>query len=111
MPRSPQDLISGSMDLLVLRSLDAGERHGFAVSQWVHERTEGVLRAPDGALYKALHRLEGKGWIAARWGRSENRRKAKFYRITTAGRDALRHEREVWETFSSAIGRALEAEG
>ena len=98
------------MDLLVLRSLAAGERHGFSVSQWVHEQTEGVLRAPDGALYKALHRLEERGWISSRWGRSANQRKAKFYAITDLGRSALEDEQDVWRSFSAAIERALGAE-
>lgn len=97
------------MDLLVLQSLAHEERHGFAVSQWVHDRTRGVLRTPDGALYKALHRLEERGWATSRWGRSEKRRKAKYYRITDAGRDALAREREVWATFSAALDHALES--
>ncbi len=107
MPRTPQELLPGSLDLLVLQSLSTQERHGFDVSQWVHERTRGVLRTPDGALYKALHRLEDRGWVRSRWGRSANRRKAKYYRITTSGRTALEAEREVWATFSTAIDRAL----
>ena len=109
MPRSPQDLIFGSMDLLVLQSLAHEERHGFDVSQWVHERSRGVLRAPDGALYKALHRLEERGWVTSRWGRSEKRRKAKYYRITDLGRAALADERQVWQAFSEAVDHALES--
>ena len=107
MTRSPQDLLPGSLDVLVLASLVAGERHGFAISQWVHDRTGGVLRTPDAALYKALHRLEDRGWLASRWGRSENRRKAKYYGLTARGRVALEREKAVWVAFSGAIDEAL----
>ena len=69
-----------------------------------------MLRTPDGALYKALHRLEDRGWVVSRWGRSANRRKAKFYRITERGRKALKSERAVWAAFSTAVDRALGAE-
>ena len=110
MTRSPQDLLPGSLDLLVLRSLADGERHGFDVSQWVHERTRGVLRTPDAALYKALHRLEERRWVQARWGRSENRRKAKYYTLTERGRSALEEEKAVWSAFSTAMERALGAD-
>jgi len=108
MTRSPQDLLPGSLDLLVLQSLHGEERHGFDVSQWVHDRTEGVLRTPDAALYKALHRLEERGWLEARWGRSGDRRKCKCYRRTDRGRAALEAERAVWNAFSAAIEQALE---
>lgn len=110
MTRTPQDLLQGSLDLLILRSLEGEERHGFDVSQWVHDRTRGVLRTPDAALYKALHRLEDRGWIRARWGRSENRRKAKFYSLTDRGRSALEEEKALWSAFSAAIERALGAD-
>ena len=106
--RSPQDLLPGSLDMLVLRSLADGERHGFDVSRWVRERTRDVLHTPDAALYKALHRLEGRGLLASRWGRSENRRKAKYYRLTTQGATALQEERAAWEAFVSAVNRAME---
>lgn len=111
MTRSPQDLLSGSLDLLVLQSLATEERHGFDVSQWVHEGTQGVLRTPDAALYKALHRLEERGWLASRWGRSENKRRCKFYRLTERGRAALQTERDVWSAFSTAIEQALGSQG
>lgn len=109
MPKTPQELLPGSLDMLVLHCLTGAERHGFDVSQWVHDRTEGVLRTPDGALYKALHRLEDRGWVVSRWGRSANRRKAKYYRITATGRAALAAERDVWAAFSRAVDRALAA--
>ena len=110
MTRSPQDHLSGSLDMLILQSLSLEERHGFDVAQWVHERTRGVLRTPDGALYKALHRLEERGLLSARWGRSDSGRKAKYYRLTSRGLAVLEDERETWAAFSKAITRALAAE-
>ncbi len=107
MTRSPQDLLPGSLDALVLESLAAGERHGFDVSRWVRERTDGVLEIPDAALYKALHRMQERGWLTARWGRSENKRKAKFYAMTAAGRAALAEEKEAWTAFATAVTQAL----
>ena len=108
MTRSPQDFLSGSLDMLVLRSLAAGEKHGFGVSEWIRHQTQGVLETPDAALYKALHRLEDRGWVASRWGRSENQRKAKFYTLTPPGETALEEERAAWSAFSVAIQNALE---
>ena len=110
MTRSPQDLLPGSLDLLVLQSMVTEERHGFAVSQWVRETTGGVLETPDAALYKALHRLEDRGLLSSRWGRSENRRKAKYYRLTSKGRDTLAQERTTWSLFAGAMERALGSE-
>ena len=110
MTRSAQDLLPGSVDMLVLHCLNLKERHGFDVSQWVREHTEGVLTTPDGALYKALHRLEERRCLSSRWGRSVNGRKAKYYRITELGRAALRDEREAWSAFAAAVAQALAAE-
>jgi len=107
-PREPQDLLPGSLDALILQSLSREERHGYAVSRWVRERTGGVLEIEDAALYKALHRLEGRGWIRSRWGRSENKRRAKFYELTPEGEKALRAEKETWRTFARVVDRALE---
>ena len=107
MTRTPQDLLPGSLDALVLESFTTGELHGFDVSRWVRERTGGVLDVPDAALYKALHRLQERGWLRARWGLSENRRKAKFYSLTEAGRRGLADEKAAWSTFAAAVHRAL----
>ena len=93
--------------MLILRCLENGEAHGFHISGWVRERTRGVLETPDAALYKALHRMEDRGWLDARWGRSEKRRKAKFYRLTPKGRVALEEERSAWSRFVAAIEHAM----
>jgi len=106
-PRTPQDLLPGSLDALVLQSLTAGPRHGYGVSRSVRERTDGVLEIEDAALYKALHRLEDRGWIGSEWGRSENRRRAKFYELAPEGEAALSREKETWRTFARAVHRAL----
>jgi transcriptional regulator len=107
--RTPQDLLPGSLDLLILRSLRGESRHGYAVSRWVRERTEGVLEIEDAALYKALHRMEDKGWIEAEWGRSESKRRAKFYSLTREGESALERETRTWEAYSRAVRRVLGA--
>lgn len=110
MTRTPQDHLAGSLDMLILQSLSLEERHGFDVAQWVHERTRGVLRTPDGALYKALHRLEERGLLKARWGRSASGRKAKYYRLTSRGVAVLENEKEAWASFTMAVTRALQGE-
>ena len=95
--------------MLVLCSLSEGEKHGFHVSRWVRESTQQVLHTPDAALYKALHRLEDRRLLAARWGRSENGRKAKYYRLTERGKAALVEERAAWEAFVAAVNDAIGA--
>ncbi len=108
MTKSPQDLLSGSLDALVLKSLQGEPRHGYAISRWVRERTEGVLTIEDTALYKALHRQADRGWVRAEWGVSERGRRAKYYELTSEGRRALEVEADVWQTFARAVGRVLE---
>lgn len=95
--------------MLVLKSLEVGERHGYAVSRWVRERTDGVLAIEDAALYKALHRMEERGWIEARWGRAESGHRAKFYRLTPEGVEALTGEARTWEAFARAVRRVMGA--
>ena len=107
MTKTPQDLLPGSLDALVLQSLVGGARHGYAVSRWVRERTDGILEVEDAALYTALHRLEDRGWVSSSWGRSENRRRAKFYELTAEGTRALDREKATWSTFAAAVHRAL----
>lgn len=109
MTKSPQDLLSGSLDALVLKSLQGEPRHGYAISRWVRARTEGVLTIEDTALYKALHRLADRGWVRAEWGVSERGRRAKYYELTVEGRRALDVEMDVWRTFARAVGRVLES--
>ena len=101
-------LLQGTVDLLILRALQPGAAHGYAVSRWVRERTEGVLAIEDAALYQALHRLEGRGWIEAEWGLSDNNRKAKYYRLTAAGRRQVRAEVSLWKRYAEAVFKVIE---
>jgi transcriptional regulator len=108
MSHSTLGLLQGTVDLLILRALQAGPAHGYAVSRWVRERTDGVLAIEDAALYQALHRLEGRGWIDAEWGLSENNRRARFYRLTPAGRQQLRAEVSTWKRYAAAVFKVIE---
>ena len=110
MPSSPVELLQGTLDVLVLKTLSWGPRHGYAVARWIEQVTDDVLRVEEGSLYPALHRLEKRGWIAAEWGLSENNRRAKYYRLTTAGRAQLRAELSAWAAFAGAMGKALAAD-
>ncbi len=101
-------LLQGTVDLLILRALQPGAAHGYAVSRWVRERTEGVLGIEDAALYQALHRLEGRGWIEAEWGLSDNNRKAKYYRLTPIGRRQVRTEISLWKRYAEAVFKVIE---
>jgi len=105
------DLKQGTLDVLVLKSLSWEPRHGYAISNWIQERTHSVLNVEEGALYPALHRLERKGWIESDWGRSENNRKAKYYQLTKRGRSALDEEASEWGRYVEAVARVLSAEG
>jgi transcriptional regulator len=107
----PNDLLHGTLDVLVLKTLSWGPMHGYAVGTWIENRTRGELAIVDAALYKALHRLEQNGSISAEWGLSENNRKAKYYALTARGRAALRAEAATWRRYAAAVGRVLEATG
>ncbi len=109
MPRHPSELLYGTLDVLVLKTLTWGPRHGYAVAKWIEERTAGELEIVDAALYKALHRLERSGAVRAEWGLSENNRRAKYYSLTPRGRQVLRAEAETFRRFSAAAARVLEA--
>jgi PadR family transcriptional regulator, regulatory protein PadR len=102
------DLLGGTLDMLILRTLQMGPAHGFAIAQSVAQRSDDVLLVEEGSLYPALHRLEKRGWIAARWGLSENKRRAKFYRITAGGRKQLVAEATRWAQLATAIARVME---
>lgn len=104
------DLIQGTLNILILRTLAWGPANGYAIAQWVRELTGGGIELEEGALYPALHRMEHRGWVAAEWGVSRNGRRAKFYRLTTAGRRALRERTEGWERLVAAVGKVLYAE-
>ena len=104
---SDANLLRSTLDLLVLKSLTWGPRHGYGVAEWVHLSTGGHLLLEEGTLYPALHRLEAKGWIEPEWGVSENNRRAKFYTLAVKGRSTLRAERSTWERYVTACARAL----
>src|SRR5580700_1649249 len=101
------DLLQGTLDLLILRTLQAGKMHGWAISERIQQISQEVLQVNQGSLYPALHRLEHQGWIAAEWGVSELGRRARFYRLTAGGRKQLELESENWERLAAAIGRGL----
>lgn len=98
------ELIYGTLDMLILKTLESGPLHGYAVAEWIHGRSHDVLQVDEGALYPALHRLELRGLLIAEWGASENNRRAKFYRLTPAGRRHLQSERERWMRLAAAVG-------
>jgi PadR family transcriptional regulator, regulatory protein PadR len=102
------DLLQGTLDLLILRTLGAGPMHGWAISERIQQISQDVLRVNQGSLYPALHRLEHRGWIKPEWGISELGRRARFYRLTAAGRKQLEREAGDWARLAQAIGRVLE---
>ena len=101
------DLLQGTLDLLILRTLAAERRHGWAISERIQELSRDVLRVNQGSLYPALHRLEEQGWIESEWAVSELGRRARYYKLTTAGKKQLERERETWEQFSADVGRVM----
>ena len=104
----PTDLVQGTLDLLVLRTLVLQPMHGWGIAQRIRQVSKEVLQVHQGALYPALHRLEQQGWIRAKWGESENNRRAKYYSLTPDGEKYLRQEQAQWKRLSSAIGMVLE---
>jgi transcriptional regulator len=104
------DLIQGTLNVLILKTLAWGPANGYAIAQWVRELTSGDIALEEGALYPALHRMEHRGWVTSEWGLSENNRRAKYYRMTTAGRKVLRERTESWERLVSAVGKVLHAQ-
>ena len=103
------DLPQGTLDLLILRTLSLGPQHGWAISERVQQISDDVLCIQQGSLYPALHRLERRGWIKAKWGASENNRRAKFYELTKAGQKQLATEQDAWEKLTAAVGQVLRA--
>jgi PadR family transcriptional regulator PadR len=108
MPSESLGLLQGTLDVLVLRALAWQPMHGYAVSEWIRQRTDGTIVIEDAPLYKALHRLERDGAVTAEWGVSENNRKARFYRLSPAGRRLLRAEESSWRQYAAAMARVLE---
>jgi PadR family transcriptional regulator, regulatory protein PadR len=109
MPPVKAELLQGTLDLLVLKTLNAGPMHGYAVAQRIQQRSDDVLVVEEGSLYPALYRMEEKGWIASTWGTSENNRRAKYYSLTRTGRRQLHEETVFWERISRAITMVLES--
>lgn len=105
----PTDLVQGTLDLLVLKTIALQPMHGWGIAQRIRQVSKDVLQVNQGALYPALHRLEQNGWIRAKWAETENNRRAKYYALTAAGRKYLEQEQANWQRLSSAIGLVLEA--
>jgi transcriptional regulator len=106
-PSSRSPLLQGTLDLLILRALSTGERHGLGISRRIGQMTRGAFEVKPGSLFPALYRMEERGWLTSSWGESENHRKAKFYGLTPAGRRQLREEEAEWGRIVVAIGAAL----
>jgi len=102
-----RDLLQGTLDVLILKALSLEPLHGLGVARRVHQMTGGTFDVRPGSLFPALHRLEERGWLSSAWGESENRRRAKFYTITAAGRRQLAHETAEWQHIAAAIAKAL----
>jgi PadR family transcriptional regulator len=107
MSRPPLDLLQGTLDLLLLKTLSWGPAHGYSVARWIEQLTGDMLRIGEGSLYPALHRLEEREWIESEWRVSEHNRRAKFYRLTARGRHQLRAETTTWLSFVEAMTRVL----
>ena len=107
-PDRPGDLMQGTLDMLVLQTLVFGAAHGYAIAELIQKRSDAVLQVEQGSLYPALHRLEDKGLIESFWGTSDNNRKARFYKLTAAGRKQLHQESSRWHQIVTAIGRVMD---
>jgi len=105
------DILQGTLDLLILKSLEREAKHGYAIAQTILESSYDMLRVEEGSLYPALHRIQHKGWIKAEWGVSENNRRAKYYKLTARGRQQLQVETAKWEKLARAIARILKPAG
>ena len=108
MAETKSDLLQGTLDMLILKTLSLDPMHGWGISQRIQQISKDVLQVNQGSLYPSLHRLEKQGWISSEWGTSENNRRAKFYRVTRAGRKQLAEETENWERLSAAIARIMQ---
>jgi PadR family transcriptional regulator PadR len=106
---APLELIRGTLDVLILKSLVWGQLHGYAITSLIRRQTDDALLVEEGTLYPALWRLEGKGLVESEWGLSENNRKAKYYRLTAEGRKTLRQETKTWAAYAAAVGKLLGA--
>jgi PadR family transcriptional regulator PadR len=111
MSKAQLDLLQGTLDMLILKTLALGPMHGWGISQRIQQISDDVLRVNQGSLYPALHRLETANWIESEWGASENNRQAKFYKLTRAGQKRLREETAQWTRMAGAVARILAVEG
>jgi len=109
LPHEPTNLLQGTLDLIILKALALQEMHGLGISRRIEQLTKGTFQVKPGSLFPALHKMEEAGWLASSWGESENNRRAKYYKLTKAGRRQLETETERWGRISLAIARALEA--
>jgi PadR family transcriptional regulator, regulatory protein PadR len=109
MAKQKSDLLQGTLDMLILKTLALEPEHGWGIAQRIQQISDGVLNINQGSLYPALYRLEQQGWIAAEWGSSDNNRQAKFYSLTRAGRKQLAEEEENWRRLSTAVTQVLQA--
>src|ERR1019366_1323831 len=108
MPTPPVDFLKGTLDLMILKTLSWAPAHGYGIARWIEHCTDDVLQVEEGSLYPALYKLEERGMISAEWGISEHNRRAKFYRLTAAGRKQLRSAPDTWSRFAGAVSRVLE---
>jgi transcriptional regulator len=111
MAKARTDLMQGTLELLILKTLSRDSMHGYGIAQRIHEAADDLLKIEDGSLYPALYRMEERGWITSEWDVSENNRRAKFYKLTRAGRKQLEAESANWERVSQAISRILQTAG
>jgi transcriptional regulator len=109
MPKAKSDLLQGTLDLLILKTLELEPMHGWGITQRIQQVSEDVLQVNQGSLYPALHRLEEQGWITATWKTSENNRQAKYYELTRVGQKQLKEEKENWLRLSGAVARIVGA--
>lgn len=107
MTEAPLPMLKGTLDLLVLKTLSWGPMHGYGIATWLEQRSDGSLLLDDSALYQALQRMEGRGWLSAEWGITENNRRARYYKLTTAGRQRLRSESETWLRYTESVTAIL----
>ncbi|HEY4307380.1 MAG TPA: PadR family transcriptional regulator [Gemmatimonadaceae bacterium] len=109
MARAPVDVLQGTLDLIVLKSLSWGPMHGFGLARWIQRTTDDALQVEEGSLYPALYRMENRGWIKATWAMTENGRRAKYYKLTATGKKQLEMESRAWDAASGAIAKIMAA--
>ena len=105
--REELQLLQGTLDVLVLKTLSWSPRHGYAIAQWIRETTDAALQVEDRALYVSLHRMEERGWLESEWGTTENNRRAKYYRLTAEGRRQLARQADTWSRYATAVFKVL----